>query len=183
MGREEVYRRKALFYPFLRIVFPSYSLMFFPPGQYYPSFIVQHNRAIIFSLKLVLRFCSRHLINYPSVCLLKRVSITLALWMLGYTGVGGSKIWSIIKRKLLGLKWVGNTTRQFTTPNESPRLFGDFLVSVYQFFTSNFNFSKSMKSSIFHISLNLPYPLRKKYLLPKMSKNHPNIYTKPQNCG
>ena len=32
------------------------------------------------------------------------------------------EIWSIIKRELFGLKWVGNTTRQLTTPKESPRL-------------------------------------------------------------
>ena len=41
-----------------------------------------------------------------------------------------------------------------------------------------FQFSKSIKSSIFHISLNLTLPLRKKYLFPKMSKSHPKIYTK-----
>ena len=46
-----------------------------------------------------------------------------------------------------------------------------------------FQFSKSIKSSTFHIFLNLTYPLRKKYLFPKMPKNHPNIYTKPPNSG
>ena len=45
--------------------------------------------------------------------------------------VNRSGIWSIIKRELFGLKWVGNTTRQLTTPNESPRLVGDYLVTVY----------------------------------------------------
>ena len=38
--------------------------------------------------------------------------------------VNKSEIWSIIKRELLGLKWVGNTPRQLTTLNESPRLVG-----------------------------------------------------------
>ena len=42
-----------------------------------------------------------------------------------------SKIWSNIKGDLLGLKWVGKTTRQLTTPKESPRLVADCLVSVY----------------------------------------------------
>ena len=42
-----------------------------------------------------------------------------------------SEIWSNIKVDLLGLKWVGNTTRQLTTPKESPRLVADCLVSVY----------------------------------------------------
>ena len=42
-----------------------------------------------------------------------------------------SEIWSNIKGDLLGLKWVGNTTRQLTTPKESPRLVADCLVSVY----------------------------------------------------
>ena len=46
-----------------------------------------------------------------------------------------------------------------------------------------FQFSKSIKSLIFHIFLNLTYSLRKKYLFPKMSKNHPKIYTKPPNGG
>ena len=36
-----------------------------------------------------------------------------------------SEIWSNIKGGLLGLKWVGNTTRQLTTPKESPRLVAD----------------------------------------------------------
>ena len=46
-----------------------------------------------------------------------------------------------------------------------------------------FQFSKSIKSSTFHIFLNLTYPLRKKYLFPKMPKNHPKIYTKLPNSG
>ena len=45
-----------------------------------------------------------------------------------------------------------------------------------------FQFSKSIKSSTFHIFLDLTYPL-KKNLIQKMSKNHPNIYTKPQDIG
>ena len=46
-----------------------------------------------------------------------------------------------------------------------------------------FQFSKSIKSSTFHIFLNLTYPLRKKYFFPKMLKNHPRLYTKPQDIG
>ena len=46
-----------------------------------------------------------------------------------------------------------------------------------------FQFSNSIKSSTFHIFLNLTYPSRKKNLFPKMSKNHPKIYTKPPNSG
>ena len=42
-----------------------------------------------------------------------------------------SEILSNIKGGLLGLKWVGNITRQLTTPKESPRLEVDCLVSVY----------------------------------------------------
>ena len=79
-----------------------------------------------------------------------------------------SEIWSIIKREFFGLKWVGNTTRKLTTPSESPKLLGDCLVSIYSFFTSNFNFSsKSIKCLIFHIFLNLTYSLRKKISFPK----------------
>ena len=37
----------------------------------------------------------------------------------------------IIKREFIELKGVGNTSRQLTTPKESPRLVGDCLVSVY----------------------------------------------------
>ena len=36
--------------------------------------------------------------------------------------VNRSEIWRNIEGELLGLKWVGNTTRQLTTPNENPRL-------------------------------------------------------------
>ena len=35
----------------------------------------------------------------------------------------------------------------------------------------------------FSKSINLTYPLRKKYLFPKMPKNHPKIYTKLPNSG
>ena len=41
-----------------------------------------------------------------------------------------------------------------------------------------FQFSKSIKSSTFHIFLNLTYPLRKKYPFPKIPKNlHKTPYT------
>ena len=44
-------------------------------------------------------------------------------------------------------------------------------------------FTKSVKSSTFHISPNLIYLLGKKYLFPKMPKNYPKIYTKLPNSG
>ena len=53
-----------------------------------------------------------------------------------------SEIWSNIERELLGLKWIGNTTRQLTPSKKSPRLVGDCLVSVLLLILhSNFNFS------------------------------------------
>ena len=66
-----------------------------------------------------------------------------------------------------------------TTPNESPRLVGDCFVSVYLIPHFKFQFSKSIKSSTFHIFLNLTYPLRKNMSIPKC----PKIYTKPPNSG
>ena len=45
-----------------------------------------------------------------------------------------------------------------------------------------FQFSKSIKSSTFHIFLNLTYPFRKN-LIQKMSKYHPKIYTKLQDIA
>ena len=60
--------------------------------------------------------------------------MSLGIWVWSdETGVHvkRSEIWSTIKRELLGLKCVGNTTRQWTTPNEGSRLVGDCLVSVY----------------------------------------------------
>ena len=93
-----------------------------------------------------------------------------------------SEIWSNIIRELLGLKWVGNTTRQLTPQTRAPGwrgLFGVHLLILH----FNFQFSKSIKSSTFHIFLNLTHPLRKKHLFPKIPKNHPNIYTKPPNNG
>ena len=46
-----------------------------------------------------------------------------------------------------------------------------------------FQFSKSIKSSTFHIFLNFTYPLRNKNLFPKMPTNHPKMYTKLPNSG
>ena len=83
-------------------------------------------------------------------------------------------------RKQLGLKWVGNTTRQLTPKKRASGkgLFGVHLL-IFHF---KFQFFKSNTSSTFHIFLNLTYPLRKKYpAFPKMPKHHPNIYTKPPN--
>ena len=79
--------------------------------------------------------------------------------------VNRSEIWSIIKRELLGLKWVGNTTRQLIDHLKwEPQVgmgvvtFGIRLLILH----SKFRFSKSIKSSIFfNIFFNLTYPLRK----------------------
>ena len=47
-----------------------------------------------------------------------------------------------------------------------------------------FQFSKFIKSSTFHIFVNLTnLSFLKIYLFPKMAKNHPKIYTKPPNSG
>ena len=64
-------------------------------------------------------------------------------------------------------------------PQVGSELFGIRLLILH----FKFQFTKSIKSSTFRISLNLTYPLRKKYLFPKMAKNHPKIYTKPPNSG
>ena len=87
------------------------------------------------------------------------------------------EIWSNIKRKLLGLKWGGNTV---DPPKDSPRLVGACLVvfggvvgaCLVLILDFKFQFSKSIKSSTFHIFLNLAYPLRKNISFPKYPKGH-----------
>ena len=64
-------------------------------------------------------------------------------------------------------------------PQVGSGLFGIRLLMLH----FKFQFTKSIKSATFQISLNLTYPLRKKYLFPKMPKNHPKIYRKPPNSG
>ena len=44
--------------------------------------------------------------------------------------VNRSEIWRNIQGELLELKSVGNTTRQLTTPKESPKLVADSLLSA-----------------------------------------------------
>ena len=63
-------------------------------------------------------------------------------------------------------------------PQVGSGLFGIRLLILH----FKFQFTKSIKSSTFHISLNLTYPL-KKNLFPKMPKNRPKIYSKPPNSG
>ena len=63
-------------------------------------------------------------------------------------------------------------------PQVGSGLFGIRLLILH----FKFQFSKSIKST-FHIFLNLTYPLRKKYLFPKMPKNQSKVYTKPPNSG
>ena len=48
-----------------------------------------------------------------------------------------SEFESRLKRELLRLKWVGNTTRKLTPSKQRPRLVGDCLMSVTQKFTQN----------------------------------------------
>ena len=68
-------------------------------------------------------------------------------------------------------------------PKESPRLVGDCLVSIYQFFSSNFNFpnpSNLPEHFIFYSTST--YPLRKNMSFQNAQKSPwPNIYTKPPN--
>ena len=56
------------------------------------------------------------------------------------------------------------------TPQREPQfgrgLFGVHLLTLH----FKFQFFKSIKSSTFHIFLNLTYPLRKKYLFPKITQ-------------
>ena len=46
-----------------------------------------------------------------------------------------------------------------------------------------FQFSKSIKSSTFHIFIHLTYPLRKNISFPKCPKTHPKTFTKSPNSG
>ena len=98
----------------------------------------------------------------------------LLLLLSGGTHELRSEIWSIIKRELLGLKCVGNTSRQLTTPNESLRLVGDWYLST----NSSLQFSIFQIHQIFNISYFFQFNLsfEKKNLFPKMPKNHPQIY-------
>ena len=58
---------------------------------------------------------------------------------------------------------VGHPKRE---PQVGSRLFSIRLLILH----FKFQFTTSIKSSTFHIPLNLTYPLRKKYLFPKMPK-------------
>ena len=73
--------------------------------------------------------------------------------------------------------WKQNQT--VDSPRREPQvgrgLFGVHLIILH----FKFQFSRSIKSSTFHIFLHLSRPLRKKYLFPKMLKNQPKIYLKP----
>ena len=64
-------------------------------------------------------------------------------------------------------------------PQVGSGLFGIRLLILH----FQFQFSKSIKSSTFHIFLNLTYALRKKDPFPKMPQDQPKIYTKPPNSG
>ena len=98
----------------------------------------------------------------PILEMARAYSLRPRLWLL---------IWSNIKWNLLWLKLVGNTTRQLTTPKESPRLVAGLFVIRLLILHFKFQFTKSIKSSTFHISLNLTYPLWKKQNTQKFTQN------------
>ena len=79
----------------------------------------------------------------------------------------------------IGWKHYKTVDRPEWEPQVGRGLFGIRLL-ILQF---KFQFSETIKSSIFHIFLNLTYPLRKKYIFTKIPKNHPKIYTKPPYSG
>ena len=93
-----------------------------------------------------------------------------------------SEIWSIIKRELLGIIRIEIGLKHYQTVGPLQKesqvgrgLFG-IRVLILHF---KFQFSKSVKSSTFHIFLNLTYPLRKNLSFPK----HLKITQKfTQNC-
>ena len=94
-----------------------------------------------------------------------------------------SEICSNIQRKLLGLKWIGNTTRQ-SSPHppkkeESPRLIEDCFGVHVLILHLKFQFYKSIKTStIYFPQFNLSFD-KKNISFPK----RPKIYTKPPNSG
>ena len=82
-----------------------------------------------------------------------------------YTWIG------VNKGKLLGLKSIGNAPRHAVDyPKREPQvgsgMFGIRLLILH----FKFQFSKSIKSSTFHIFLNLTYTLRKNISFPKCPK-------------
>ena len=79
----------------------------------------------------------------------------------------------------MGWKHYQTTDHPKREPQVGSGLFGIRLLILH----FKFKYSKSVKSSTFHIFFNLTYPLRKKYLFPKMPKSHRKIYTKPPNSG
>ena len=80
----------------------------------------------------------------------------------------GVKFEVILKRKLLGFKWVGNTTRQLISQREPQVGRGLFEVPLLIFHvTSNFNFLNTSNRQHF---LNLSYPLSKNISFPKCPK-------------
>ena len=135
-------------------------------------------------------FVDDRLLIYSSATTLVSVSIKCVK---AGVNMNGSEIWSSNKKGIVRIKTVGNTTTQLTPPppprkekkkeRESPRLVGDSLVSIYKFFTSNFNFPNLSNTQHFIIFFNLTYPFRKKYLFSKIPKNHLKIYTKLPNSG
>ena len=94
--------------------------------------------------------------------------------------MNGSEIWSIIIVRIkMGWRHCETVHHPKWEPQVGRGLFGIRLLILH----FKFQFSRPIKSLIFHIFPNSTYSLRKKYLFPKMSKNHPNTYTKPPNGG
>ena len=91
--------------------------------------------------------------------------------------VNRSEIWGNIKGEMLRLKWIEKHYQTLDHPEREPLvgsgLFGIRLLILHV----KLQFSKSIKSSTFHIFLNLTYPLRKNTFFQKC----PNIYSKPPN--
>ena len=76
----------------------------------------------------------------------------------------------------------GNTARQLTPSKKSPRLVETVWCSSIN---SSLQISIFRIHQIFNISFFPQFNLsfKKKHLFHKMLKNHPKIYTKPQNIG
>ena len=72
----------------------------------------------------------------------------------------------------MGWKHYQTVDQPKTEPQVGSRLFGICLLILH----FKFQFSKSIKSSTFHIFLNLTYPLRKKSLSKNAQKSLKNLH-------
>ena len=99
-----------------------------------------------------------------------------------------SEIWSAIKMELLGLKWVGNTTRQLTHPHShfkrepqaGRELFGVYLLILH---FKSVQFSKSIKSSTFQYFSQFNLSFQKTiYLSQNAQKSPKNLRETAKQC-